>query len=52
MIIELDLKAKDIEAIQEAYDYVYYHHDLSTLNSEDREHVTTLMQLAELVTRG
>ena len=52
MYIELDLKEKDVEAIQKAYEYVYCHYDLSTQNPDDREAVTTLMHLAELVTRG
>lgn len=52
MYIELDLKEKDVEAIEKAYDYVYCHYDLSTENPDDREAVTTLMHLAELVTRG
>lgn len=52
MYIELDLKDKDIEAIERAYDYVYEHHELSSKNPCDREHMTTLMHLAELTIRG
>ena len=50
--IELDLKDKDIEAIERAYDYVYEHHELSSKNPYDREHMTTLMRLAELTIRS
>ena len=52
MYIELDLTDEDVKAIEAAYDYVYTHYNLSTDDATDRQHVTTLMRLAELVKRG
>jgi hypothetical protein len=52
MYIELDLKDKDIEAIDRAHNYVNEHFELSSKNPHDREHITMLLRLAELVLRG